>query len=119
VIWFAARDAASRPYCHGSSCTDGISNGNRGGWLFCFDLCLAGASAVEEVLKVCREKRERFNPLHVQAVHTEEPTEAFAKSEEKQAANISHSRGREPTDHGLARCKPRSGDMFAVAAARL
>lgn len=48
----------------------------------------AGVPSVEEVLKVCRENREKLNPLHVEATHAEERTAAYAKSEQQQAANL-------------------------------
>jgi thiol-disulfide isomerase/thioredoxin len=50
--------------------------------------CLAGAPSVEEVLQICRENREKLNPLHVQVTHIEERTDAYAKNEQKQAVNM-------------------------------
>jgi thiol-disulfide isomerase/thioredoxin len=50
--------------------------------------CFAEAPTVDEVLKICRENREKLNPLHVQVTHTDERTDAYAQSEQKQAGNL-------------------------------
>jgi thiol-disulfide isomerase/thioredoxin len=48
---------------------------------------LAEMPPIEEVLRICRENREKLNPLHVQVTHTEERTDAYAKSQQKQAVD--------------------------------
>ena len=50
-------------------------------------VCFAGVPSVEDVLRVCRENRAKLDPLHLQMTHVEERTAAYAKSEQKQAAN--------------------------------
>jgi thiol-disulfide isomerase/thioredoxin len=50
--------------------------------------CFAEAPSVEDVLKICRENREKLNPLHVRATHIEERTDAYAKARQQDALGI-------------------------------